>query len=463
MPLQRGATEARIPDVDPAASGFDWQFLDADAAERLAFPDARAALSAADAEPVAPRNRLRSVHLALGPDGRRYFLKRFDGVQWKNLWRNLTTAPRAGREGPREAAVAAAIRRAGHGAPRPVAIGCRGRASLLLLAEVPGMSFSDRIRTGRADLTLADRIATHCGRLLADGFRLPDLSADHVFIDGDDADVGAQLAVLDLHEGSLGPADRRTLRRVLRRFARSVAGLPVRRRHALRFAARLCRAAGLASVSRAVIASLPPFDTHARYDHGLRSNRYATRAPRRAAREIRLLQRVWPGVRGDSVLDAPCGAGRLRAPLEEAGAVWTGADRSAAMLDQSKRAVEAAGLRRALCRADALALPFADRSFDGVVVFRFLHHLPPSAAERAVAEACRVADRFVVISFFHKVSTHHLQRRVQGLVRRRAPNRFAITCATMDRWMRAQGFRRRAVAAQMPFLRDLWVTAYERR
>lgn len=461
MPLQRGATEARIPGVDPAASGFDWQFLDADAAERSAFPDARAALAAAVAEPVAPRNRLRSVHLVVGPDGRRYFLKRFDGVQWKNLWRNLTTAPRAGREGPREAAVAGALRRAGHGAPRPVAVGCRGRASLLLLAEVPGTPFADRIRTGLADRTLADRVAAHCGQLLAEGFRLPDLSADHVFVDGADADT-AELTVLDLHEGSLGPADRRTLRRVLRRFARSVAGLPVRRSHALRFAVRLCRAAGLASASRTVIASLPPFDTHARYDHGLRSTRYATRAPRRAAQEIRLLKRVWPGVPGDSVLDAPCGAGRLRAPLEAAGAVWTGADRSAAMLDESRRAVEAAGLTRSLCRADALALPFAERSFDGVVVFRFLHHLPPAAAERAVAEACRVADRFVVISFFHKVSTHHLQRRVEGLVRGRAPNRFAITCATMDRWMHAQGFRRRAAAAQTPFLRDLWVTAYER-
>jgi SAM-dependent methyltransferase len=447
--------------VDPAASGYDWKFLDADAAERRAFPDARAADAAARDEPVMPRNRLRSVHEVRGPDGRRYFLKRFDGIQWKNLIRNLGTAPRAGREGPREAAVAQALRSAGHGAPRPVAVGCRGRASLLLLAEVPGAPFVDWIRNGRADRRLADRVADHCGRLLAEGFRLPDLSADHVFVDGDDP-ATTTLSVLDLHEGSLGPANRKTLRRVLRRFARSVAGLPVRRTAALRFALRLCRTAGLGAGSRSLVAALPPFDTHGRYDHGLRSNRYATRAPKRASREIQLLRDVWPGRDGDAILDAPCGAGRLRAPLEETGITWTGSDRSAAMLVQARAAMSAAGSTRALCRADALALPFADRSFDGVVVFRFLHHLQPAAADRAVAEACRVADRFVVVSFFHPVSTHHVQRRLSALIRGRAPNRFAVTCRTMDRWMHARGFVRRAVRAQAPFLRDLWIATYER-
>jgi SAM-dependent methyltransferase len=447
--------------VIPAASGYDWQFLDADALERRAFPDARTVLEAADPEPVAPRNRRRAVHAVTGPDGKRYFLKRFDGVQWKNLWRNLTTSPRAGREGPREAKMAQALRRAGHGAPRPVATARRGRASLLLLAELPGAPFAARLADGRADRRLADRIAEHCGRLLAEGFCLPDLSADHVFVDGDDPET-ARLAVLDLHEGRLGATNRRTLRRVVRRFARSVAGLPIRRADALRFAVKLCRAAGQRTASRSVLASLPPFDTHGRYDHGLRSARYATRAPKRAAQEIHLLQQVWPGAQGDHVLDAPCGAGRLRAPLEAAGATWSGTDRSGAMLREARESVETAGLQRSLCRGDALALPFADRSFDGVVVFRFLHHLPETAAERAVAEACRVADRFVVASFFHKVSTHHLRRRVEGLLRGRAPNRFAITCRTMDRWMHAQGFRRRAVRAQAPFLRDLWVAAYER-
>lgn len=447
--------------MDPAASGYDWQFLEADALERQAFPDARTVLGAASPEPVAPRNRHRSVHAVTGPDGRRYFLKCFEGVQWKNLWRNLTTAPRAGREGPREARMALALREAGHGAPRPVATARRGRASLLLLAELPGTPFADWIADGRADRRLADRVAEHCGRLLAEGFCLPDLSADHVFVDGDDPET-ARFAVLDLHEGRLGRTDRRTLRRVIRRFARSVTGLPIRRAAALRFAVRLCRAAGQRARTRPVLASLPPFDTHGRYDHGLRSARYASRAPRRAAREIQLLEQVWPGASGDQVLDAPCGAGRLRAPLEKAGARWSGADRSSAMLRQACDSVAAAGLQRSLCRGDALALPFADRSFDGVVVFRFLHHLPPAAAERAVAEACRVADRFVVASFFHKVSAHHLRRRFESIVRGRAPNRFAITCGTMDRWMRAQGFRRRAVRAQAPYLRDLWVTAYER-
>ena len=50
----------------------------------------------------------------------------------------------------------------------------------------------------------------------------------------------------------------------------------------------------------------------------------------------------------------------------------------------------------AAARADATALGFADRSFDVVTALEVLEHIPD--AERALAQMCRVAGRFVVLS-----------------------------------------------------------------
>lgn len=47
-------------------------------------------------------------------------------------------------------------------------------------------------------------------------------------------------------------------------------------------------------------------------------------------------------------------------------------------------------------QADATALDFADRSFDVVTLLEVLEHIP--AYERALAEVCRVARRFLVLS-----------------------------------------------------------------
>ena len=112
-------------------------------------------------------------------------------------------------------------------------------------------------------------------------------------------------------------------------------------------------------------------------------------------------------------------------------------------------------------QADALQAPFGDRAVDGVVMFRFLHHLPPDAARAAVAEACRVARRFVVISFFHPVSAHHLRRRARQLLGAPA-TRFALPTAEVARVASRNGFRVEATAAQLPYLRDLWLVALVR-
>lgn len=434
-----------------------WLFVDADPIERAAFADFDAVLARCSKEPVAPRNRLRVVHLATGEDGRRYFLKRFARTQLGNLLRNRLTAPRCRDDAAREALVAAALRARGFTAPRVVATGVREASSACLLAELPGDELRARIAAGRCDRALADRVARHCGAIARAGVTLPDLSALHVFVEGDDA-ATARFAVLDLHRGAVRRPGPRDFVRMLRSFARSVHGLGVPRANALRFAVALLRAAGARRATRKVLRRVPPFDTHGRYDAAGRASRYRARDARRDAREIALLARVWPSGPCDAVLDVPCGGGRLAAFARAQDAGWSGTDRSREMLAVARSTADDAPL----CRSDAGALPFADASFCGAIVFRFLHHLPARDAARVCAEAARVARRFVVVSFFHPCSVHGLRRRLANRVRGRPATRFCARLGEVDRWFEAHGFVRAAHAADAPYLRELWLARYER-
>lgn len=429
-----------------------WTLETEDARERTTFVSLPATLALPSA-PAAPPNRLRAVTRIPTPHGV-YFLKTFTRTQWQNRVRFALTSPRAADDADRERQVTRALRAQGFDAPRPVAYGTRGAMAFHLCAALPGISLRDQLRIGAPPECLR-AVAEHCGRLLAAGFWLPDLSADHVFVHGD------RLAVLDLHNGRLaapGPAPRWLLQRVLRRWRRSVLDLGLPLPVALRFAARLLRRAGCRQ-ARSLLQRQPPWATAARYDAPGKSTAYAERNPARTARELALLRAVWPGRPGESVLDLPCGAGRLLPLLrDELGHRVVQADGSLAMLQQARS--------RALppvpgALGNALAMPFADGAVDGVVMFRFLHHLPPDAAARALAEACRVARRFVVVSFFHPCSVHQLTRAWRRWCGA-SPTRFAMDLRTLRRRLAGAGFRLAGHRAELPYAKDLWLAAFVR-
>jgi len=442
-----------------------WEVLTDDAREREWFATLATTL-AQPSRPAGPDNRLRHVVRLSAGNERAYFLKTFAATQPKNRLRFRLTRPTAGSDAERELRVTQALRAAGIAAPRPVAWGRRGPASFYLCAELPGTPLTAALATPSQHPGLARAAARFCGQLLGAGFRLPDLAPDHVFSPSGSAAAAAgepgTFGVLDLHNGGIGrpgPADRRLLRRVLRRFARSCRGTPAAAPViALPFAVRLIRAAGR-NDARAVLAALPPLWTARRYERAGKSAAYATRNPRRQEREAALLRRVWPGQRGESVLDLPCGAARLLPWLrDELGHEVTLGDGALAMLQQAR----AAHATDRLLLSDALAVPLRDGAVDGVVQFRFLHHLPPDASKRAIAECCRVARRFVVVSFFHPCSAHHLRRQLRRLTGE-PPTRFARTLGAVTREFERAGFRRHRVAADRPYARDLWLASFVRR
>lgn len=88
--------------------------------------------------------------------------------------------------------------------------------------------------------------------------------------------------------------------------------------------------------------------------------------------------------RGKRVLDAGCGGGRLLAWLSERRAQAVGLDVGAAALSRARTLGT-----WPLVRAAAERLPLKTASFDIVLFFNSLHHVPVAAQDEALSEAAR--------------------------------------------------------------------------
>ncbi|MBV9849711.1 MAG: methyltransferase domain-containing protein [Armatimonadetes bacterium] len=104
------------------------------------------------------------------------------------------------------------------------------------------------------------------------------------------------------------------------------------------------------------------------------------------------------GLRPTRLLDIGCGRGTFLWPLLEA---FPTLPVTAADTDE-RRVADAGAIRRGgltsltAARTDATRLAFGDNAFDVVTLLETLEHIPD--APRALAEAVRVARRFVVLS-----------------------------------------------------------------
>jgi ubiquinone/menaquinone biosynthesis C-methylase UbiE len=110
---------------------------------------------------------------------------------------------------------------------------------------------------------------------------------------------------------------------------------------------------------------------------------------------------------GRRILDVGTGTGRAAIALAKRGAVVTGVDASAEMLQVAERRAREAGVTVTFTRGDAHGLDFPDRSFDAVVCLRVLMHTPDWRA--SLRELCRVATDRVVFDYPSITSAAALQ------------------------------------------------------
>ncbi len=146
--------------------------------------------------------------------------------------------------------------------------------------------------------------------------------------------------------------------------------------------------------------------TRARFDTHDSSHKYAGALDNTPThrRELHCIKRLLADIpAGASVLDLPCGAGRLLPFLAASGYRVFAADSSVHMIARARELAE----NRALANnvefsvGDVLNTSFGDNTFDAVVCNRLFHHFfEPEVRIAALRELGRISRGPIVLSFF---------------------------------------------------------------
>lgn len=100
-------------------------------------------------------------------------------------------------------------------------------------------------------------------------------------------------------------------------------------------------------------------------------------------------------MRGDWVLDAPCGTGRFIPYCQNKGLIYLGLDRSADMLNQAKTKVT--NPQSAMFAVgDVRQIPREDKSVDAAIMCRLTRWLEPADCVIAMSELQRVARKKII-------------------------------------------------------------------
>ena len=156
---------------------------------------------------------------------------------------------------------------------------------------------------------------------------------------------------------------------------------------------------------------------------------------------------------GERVLDLAAGTGSSSLPFAAAGAQVAAVDFSLGMLRVGKRAHP----QLDLLAGDALALPFADDSFDAVTISFGLRNVADvDAALAEMARVTRPGGRLVVCEFSHPtwspfrtVYTGYLMRALPSVARRVAsnPDAYVYLAESIRAWPDQSALGRRVAAA----------------
>src|SRR6476660_2481577 len=221
-----------------------------------------------------------------------------------------------------------------------------------------------------------------------------------------EAATRAQARRRPLH--ALAPGYPRARRAATPTEPRTAAGYPCPPTGALRPSARLRKdAPHVRSDQRSHGVHAP------RHGERLRPARRGIHGRERDRHPERLLQRpavlaLAGDVAGRRILDAGCGSGPLFAELRERGAVISGIDASAGILEVARRRLgDEADLRVADLRDP---LPFPDAAFDDVIASLVLHYLEDWGPTLGEFRRVLVPGGRVIVSVDHPFAIHGIHR-----------------------------------------------------
>lgn len=194
------------------------------------------------------------------------------------------------------------------------------------------------------------------------------------------------------------------------------------------------------------------------------ARRYQFHTERKDRAESRLVERAFAHIALGTVLDIPCGGGRMSRLLAQKGYTVTAADLSAPMRDITRENARVANLPIEVTTGDVEQMEFSDQSFDTVFSFRLFHHFPNRQIRaRVIGQLCRVARTRVVISYFSPWAGTSVKRAIQGKWFGYKHKKFATSLTELKSYFDSHGFRLRQDFARRPLLHTLHLALFEKR
>lgn len=191
---------------------------------------------------------------------------------------------------------------------------------------------------------------------------------------------------------------------------------------------------------------------------------YLQRDPAKHASEMQLIEDAFAVLDPvKRVLDAPCGVGRASIWLAQQGYEVTGVDLGEAALKVAREQAEQAGVAATIEAQNVFQMAYADRSFDAVLCFRLLHHFADAGQRRElIQEMCRVADRYVVMSYHSARSISAVRRRIRHRLYGKVIKQNSSSRQEMIDTFGASGFSLRHHSDRSPLLHSLQVAVFAR-
>jgi ubiquinone/menaquinone biosynthesis C-methylase UbiE len=145
-----------------------------------------------------------------------------------------------------------------------------------------------------------------------------------------------------------------------------------------------------------------------------------------------------------SLLDVPCGTGRIAQMLLGLGFRVTATDISQEMIQVAQGRVANNGGELPASRGSADALPFRNDSFDAVLSIRFLPHIAGESRRLMLKEMARVSRRWVFISNSISSGWYNGRRAVKRRLGHQAPTRYPVTESEICEDLRYAGLKETA-------------------
>ena len=194
------------------------------------------------------------------------------------------------------------------------------------------------------------------------------------------------------------------------------------------------------------------------------ARKYQVRKEGKNRAEMRLVERAFEFVpKAHHVLDAPCGGGRVTVHLAKRKFWVSSADLSDAMLDITRENVARNKLECIVEKQDIEKMTFADRSFDTIISFRLFHHFPtPEIRQRVVNELCRVARKYVALSYFSPLSVTSAKRKIRAALGGKKSEKHTTALSEVEGYFAKAGFKLVKDFAQFPLVHTMHLALFER-